>query len=169
MKKYRCDLNNEGVATTSFEIKLNRSYTAKLLQASNEAKRYYNELKNYILTYKNISNRTSWYFESFNNGRNQLVKFGIKGKTLCLYYGLDVKEYKSTKYLVEEVSTLKLKEVPCLYRIKNSRRCNYAKDLVDNVMKKYGLVKGEEVHNRYDLPYETNKSLLARNLIKEVK
>ena len=152
-----------------FEIRYNRSYTAKLIQASDEAKSYYNELKNYILSYKKISDRISWHYESFNSGRNQLIKFGVKGKTLCLYFHLNPNDYQDSKYLVEEVTSKKYEEVPCLYRIKNPRRCNYAKELIDVVMNAYGLVKDEEQHETYELPYEPREPLLARGLIKEVK
>ena len=152
-----------------FEIKYNRSYTAKLIQSSDEAKGYYNDLKNYILSYKGVSNRTSWHFESFNNARNQLIKFNIKGVTLCVYLALDASEFLDSKYKVETATSKKYEEVPCLYRIKNPRRCKYVKELIDMVMEKNGLTKGEEKHVKYNLPYEPREALLERCLIKELK
>ena len=153
----------------TFEIRYNRSYTAKLIQASDEAKDYYKELKNYILSYKDVSNRTSWHYESFNKGREQLFKFAIKGKTLCVFYQLDPTQVDNDKYKVEESTSKKFEEVPCLYRIKNPRRCEYAKELIDMVMKKFQVEKGEPQNENYQYPYESREPLLARGLIREVK
>ena len=153
-----------------FNIRYIKSFTAKLIQSPDETKKYYEELKNYVLSYKKTTSRVSWHYDSINSGRNQVIKFSIRGKTLCVYYALDANDYLDTKYKVEEVDSKKFEEVPCLYRIKNDRRLGYAKDLIDTVMNNLGLVKGEEQHEVYsDLPYEPNAPLIARGLIKELK
>ncbi|MBE6142007.1 MAG: hypothetical protein E7175_04140 [Erysipelotrichaceae bacterium] len=153
-----------------FNIRFIKSFTAKLIQSPDETKKYYEELKNYVLSYKKTNSRVSWHYDSINSGRNQVLKFAIRGKTLCLYYPLNVEDYNDTKYKVEAVESKKFEEVPCLYRIKNDRRLGYAKDLIDTVMNNLGLVKGEEQHEVYsDLPYEPNKPLISRGLIKELK
>ena len=127
------------------------------------------ELKNYALSYKKANSRVSWHYDSVNVGRNQVLKFSIRGKTLCLYYALDAEEYADSKYKVEKVESKKFEDVPCLYRIKNDRRRDYAKELIDVVMEKVGAVKGEESNEDYHIPYEETKVLLGKGLIKEVK
>ena len=153
-----------------FNIRYIKSFTAKLIQSPDETKKYYEELKNYVLSYKKTTSRVSWHYDSINSGRNQVLKFAIRGKTLCLYYPLNASDYEDSKYKVEAVDSKKFEEVPCLYRIKNDRRLGYAKDLIDTVMSNLGLVKGEEQHEVYsNLPYEPNAPLIARGLIKELK
>ena len=151
-----------------FEIRFIKSFTAKIIQASDEMKKYYEELKNEALSYKNTTSRTSWHFDSVNSGRNQVMKFAVRGKTLCVYFALNADEYNDSKYKVEKVESKKFEEVPCLYRIKNDRRLGYAKELIEVVMKKFSLQKGKEQHESYILPYEENKPLIERGLIKEV-
>ena len=153
----------------TFRIQFVKSFTAKLIQSGDETKSYYQELKNEILSYKGVRNRVSWHYESFNEGRNQLVKIAVRGKTLCLYFALDMKDFKGSKYRVELCESAKYAAVPCMYRIKNDRRCEYAKDLIAMVMEKFGLVKGEQQIVEYSFPYENNEALLAKGLIKEVK
>ena len=152
-----------------FQIRYIKSFTAKLIQASDESKAYYEQLKNEALSYKGVTSRVSWHYDSINFGREQVMKFAIKGKTLCVFYALNPDEYLDSKYKVEKSEVKKFTEVPCLYRIKNDRRRDYAKELIKVVMAKYGLEKGEEKHESYILPYEDNKPLIARGLIKELK
>ena len=153
-----------------FQIRFVKSFTAKLIQSPDETKKYYEELKNYVLSYKKTTSRISWHYDSINSGRNQVLKFSIRGKTLCVYYPLNADDYAESKYKVEKVESKKFIEVPCLYRIKNDRRRDYAKDLIDTVMANLGLTKGEEQHEVYsNLPYEPNKPLIERGLIKELK
>ena len=151
-----------------FEIRFIKSFLAKLSQASDEVKDYYNALKNYALSYKGLSARVSWHYDSLNYGREQVLKFAIRGKTLCVYFALD-SEALDPKYKVEKVESKKFSEVPCLYRIKNDRRFAYAKELIDLLMGKLGVKQGKEPNDDYRLPYEETKVLLAKGLIKEVK
>ena len=152
-----------------FEIRFIKSFTAKLIQAPDEGKKYYEDLKNEVLSYKKTNSRVSWYYDSINSGRNQVIKFGVRGKTLCVYFPLNADDYADSKYKVEKVEAKKYEDVPCLYRIKNDRRFAYAKELIAEVAEKLGLVKGEEQKESYILPYEENKPLIQRGLIKELK
>ncbi len=152
-----------------FQIRFVKSFTAKLIQSPIETKKYYEELKNEVLSYKGTHSRISWHFDSVNAGRNYILKFAIRGKTLCVYFPLDSEKLED-KYKVEKAETKRYEDVPCLYRIKNDRRCGYAKDLIAMVASNLGLEKGEEQHEVYsNLPYEENKPLIARGLIKELK
>ena len=152
-----------------FNIRYNKSFKAKLIQSSDEIKAQYAELKNEILSYKKTNDRLSWSFDSINSGRTQIVKFAIRGKTLCVYFALNADDYADSKYKVEKVESKKYEAVPCLYRIKNERRLGYAKDLFAAVAEKNGLIKGETPSVDYYLPYETTESLIKQELIKELK
>ena len=152
-----------------FRILRKKSFTAKLYQSPDETKRYYNELKNEVLSYERTRSRVSWFYDSVNAGRNPLIKFGIRGKTLCVYYPLNADDYAESKYKVEKAEAAKYESVPCMYRIKNDRRLKYAKDLIATVCEKMGLVQGDIPTNDYYHPNETTEYLIAKGLIKEVK
>ena len=167
--------NDEEVETVTdehgnvFQIRYIKSFTAKLIQSPEETKKYYEELKNEVLSYKKTNSRVSWHYDAINSGRNYVLKFAVRGKTLCVYLPLNP-EGLEEKYKVEKVENKRFEDVPCLYRIKNDRRCEYAKELIAQVCEKLGLEKGEEQHEVYsNLPYEPNKPLVARGLIKEQK
>ena len=152
-----------------FQIRYIKSFTAKLIQSPEETKKYYEKLKNEVLSYKKTNSRISWHYDAVNSGREYVLKFAIRGKTLCVYLPLDP-EKQEEKYKVEKVESKKFEDVPCLYRIKNDRRCEYAKELIAKVCESLGLEKAEEQHEVYsNLPYEPNKPLIARGLIKEQK
>ena len=154
---------------TAFEIRYARSFKAKLIQADEKLKANYAEIKNEILSYKNVKSRTSWSAETVRAGRQSIFKFGVRGKTLCVYYALNAGDFADSKYKVEEVKSGRFAQVPCLYRIKNGRRVSYAKELIAVIAKKFGLKKGEQSALTFDLSYEDDESLLKRGLIRELK
>ena len=151
-----------------FNIRFIKSFTAKLSQSEDIVKDYYTVLKNYALSYKKANSRVSWHYDAINVGRDYVLKFAIKGKTLCVYYALDVSKLDE-KYKVEDAKGKKYEEVPVLYRIKNDRRCEYAKELIDLLMKQKGLEQGENPSEDYHIKKESTKALLEKGLIKELK
>ena len=150
-----------------FNIRYNKSFTAKLIQSSDDAKKYYGELKNEVLSYGKAKSRLSWAYDSVNAGRAPIVKFVVRGKTLCVYFPLNAAELNE-KYKVETVDAAKYAAVPCMYRIKNERRLRYAKELIETVCASLGLTKKEAKNEDYYLPYETTEALIAKGLIKEL-
>ena len=150
-----------------FNIRYNKSFTAKLIQSSDETKGYYGELKNEVLSYGKAKSRVSWAYDSINAGRAPVVKFGIRGKTLCVYFPLNA-ETLEEKYKVEKINAAKYAAVPCMYRIKNERRLRYAKELIAMACASLGLNKGEAKTEDYYLPYEKTEALVKKGLIKEL-
>ncbi len=150
--------------------KYDKSFTARIIQAPEAVKGYYSVLKNELLSYRKVKARTTWKKEGFRLGRTGVAKFTMRGKTLCLYLALDTAAYEGTKYAVEDVSAKSQHgRTPCLYRIKNARRCNYAKALIADAAEKAGAVKGETPNENYVYPYEADEPLLARKLIKRIE
>ena len=154
---------------TKFYIRRIKSFTAKLIQSDDQAKAFYGELKNEVLSYEKTLSRVSWHYDSVYYGRKPVLKFGIRGKTLCVYFALDVKDFKATKYKVELCESKKFALVSCMYRIKNEHRCTLAKDLIATVCANLGLIKGEQQNIEYSLPYEDTEALIEKGLIKEIK
>ena len=85
-----------------------------------------------------------------------------------MYLALDPDEYEGTKYKVVRSFAKRYAEVPCLYRIKNTRRLKYAVDLIKAAAEKAGLSAGENAGVDYYQPYDTTESLVQRELIKEL-
>jgi hypothetical protein len=150
-------------------VRYRKSFTAKLIQCSDETKSWYTALKNEFLSYKKVKSRVSWKYDSINLGRVALAKFAIRGKTLCVYFALDPKEFAGSRYKVESDESRRFEEVPCMYRIKNRKRAKYAMQLFALLAERNNLKKADETpKNDYYLPYEHSVELIGRNLIKEV-
>lgn len=149
--------------------RLKKSFTAKLIQSSDEVKERYSQLKNAFLRYKRTNSRVSRLADSINCGRKMLGKFVIRGKTLCLYLALDPDDYAGTKYKVDRAAGKRYERVPCGYRIISARRAKYALDLIAAVAAKYSLAPIEREAADYRPAYEETHPLVARGLIRAGK
>ena len=150
-------------------IMYNKSFTAKLIQLDDISKQWYSMLKNELLSYRKVRARMSWKRESFRLGRKCVARFVVRGKRLCLLLALSAADYEGTRYRVEDISDVKsCADTPCLYRIKNARRAEYAKSLIADVMAQLGAEKTETPSENYVLPFETTEALIERGLIKKI-
>ncbi|MCM1367798.1 MAG: hypothetical protein NC184_03190 [Roseburia sp.] len=149
-------------------VRYQKPFQVKLIQAPDEAKDFYSQLKNELLSYKKVKSKASKSYESYTIGRNQLAKLVIRGKTLCLYLALDPDDYAETKYKVERSESKKYSEVPCLYRIKSMRRVKYAAELIKTLCEKFGAEQGEVGSVNYRPYYESTEKLLKKGLIKKI-
>lgn len=152
-------------------MQYNRSFTARIIQASNELKSRYSELKNYILSYKGIKNKISWKKETFRQGRNTLATFVVRGKTLCLCLALNPKQFVDTKYKVMDFSIRSPKsKTPCMYRISNDRRVKYAKELIDILFnQQFHLDFKEQPNQDFTIPYEELEALIEKDLVRIIE
>ena len=73
------------------------------------------------------------------------------------------------KYKVERIESKKYEDSPFLYRIKNDRRCDYAKELVDIAMRRLHIPKVNDSNKDFSIPYETTNALIEKGFIKEFK
>jgi len=150
-------------------IKYNKSFTAKIIQSSDEVKANYSRIKNELLSYKGVKARMSWKGETFYSGRVTYAKLCVRGKCLSLFLALDPKEYADSKYIVEDMSEIAAHEkTPCLYRLKNERRIKYSCELIEKVMQGREKAEQEEVDWASKYPYEETQPLVDRGLIKEL-
>ncbi|MBR1925845.1 MAG: InlB B-repeat-containing protein [Clostridia bacterium] len=100
----------------------------------------YIELKKEILSYNGTKAIMGKRFEYIKLGRETILKFAVKDKTLCVYYDVDVDSLNS-KYMVEQERSRNSVGVTCVYKIKNYRRLNYAKQIITLLAKKFDLKK----------------------------
>ena len=151
-------------------VHYDRSFTAKIIQLSNDGKEWYTHVKNELLSYKGVKGRVSWKRETFRIGRAPVARFTVRGKTLCLMIAVDPAGFTGTKFSVEDVSNVaSTADTPCLYRIKSARRAKYAKELIAAVMKELGIFKDPafEPQDYYE-GYEGDMGLMSKGLIKRV-
>lgn len=152
-------------------VRYDKSFEAKLIQGDDALKRRYSELKQELLSYKKVSARRSWQHEAFRLGRGPVAKLVVRGKTLRLYLALDPAPYEGSKFLVEDASEhAKFEKTPLLYRIKNDRRCRYAKELIAAAVASAGGVRGEDCAEDFSqIPFEDTKALIDRGLVRIVE
>ena len=148
----------------------NRSFTSRVIQASDETQSRYERIKNHILSYKDVKSRVSWGYDAFRKGRQAIATILIKGKTLNVYLALDPKEYEDTKYRFEDASEVKkYADVPMRLRVKNDLNERYAIELIDILMEKLAIAMGTEQNENYHRDYEPDEQLLKEDLIRLVK
>ncbi|PWM74766.1 MAG: hypothetical protein DBX59_03200 [Bacillota bacterium] len=145
-----------------------RSYFSRLAQAEDELKDYYYALRAKLLSYRKMTNRVSWNYESFNRGRMQCVKLKIRGKSLVMYIALDPKELNVNKYHHQDVSeTAKYAEVPTMMKIRSPRGLKYAMELVDLLLgQKLNLGVKKMQPEAVEIPYASDETLLEQGYIK---
>lgn len=148
-----------------FVAKYKKSFVAKLSLSSDDTLAYYSDLKNELLSYKKIKERTSWGYETFRRGRKLIAKLAVRGKTLRLYVALDPSNFEKAI----DVSHVKSHaSVPCLLKIKNPRRLGYAKALISLAMQEAKVARKEIEYVDYTetFVYRDLESLIAAGLIK---
>lgn len=146
-----------------------KSFTAKLIQASDAVKEYYADLANEFLTYGKVRNRVSWAYSAFYAGRKTLSRFSIRGKTLYLYLALDPRNFVGSKFFFRDESAVRRYEkVPFRLKVRSRRGVKLAKELTEILMRNSGLIRSDrnETVRPSDYPYDTVKNLLKRGLIR---
>ena len=161
------ELDELAIETDEGRIVFDRSFTARLIQNNDAFKARYSELKNHILSYKGVRCRTSWKKETYSVGRKTIATFSIRGKTLLMYLATDPSKFDNTKYKVENMSEVaSRRKTPLLFRIKNYRRTEYAKQLISMVFAENDVPKIDRKPQDYTVPYRSTDYLVKRGLIK---
>ncbi|MBQ4071244.1 MAG: uL15 family ribosomal protein [Clostridia bacterium] len=150
-------------------VRYRTSFMSRLIQSEPPIQDYYTIVKNHLLSYKGVKARTSWNFESFNKGRIQCAKLNVKGSAFQVYLGLDPNEYSEDKYHFTDVGDKpKLDKVPLMMKVKSDRSLKYTIELIDEVMSKNGIERGENPELDYHMPYETTEALVDKDLVKVI-
>jgi len=139
----------------------NRSYKARLIQSSDTVKGWYSQIKNAALSYKGVKSSVSW--------RQEKVTIALRGKTLSVYFPLEVSKIKN--YDVEDVSDKSVHAAtPCLLRVKKEAHVNQAIDLVSQAAAKLVLEETAAKKTDYVKEYklETTEQLIEEGLVKVV-
>lgn len=144
-----------------------KSFTAKLMQANDSVKVWYFELKNCILCYEKTKVNVRWNNEKFYIGRTNVATLTMRGKQLCLYLAVNAEEYTDQFPVKASTSEMYNHLTPCLFRIKSAKHVKQAKELIALMMSDYGVMYLKTNHSIYALPYEDDDALVAKGLAKK--
>jgi len=142
----------------------NYSFDARAHLADEKSKKRYNELKNYLLSYKGMKLKKSWRNESFRIGGKTLAKFWINGRVIDMYINLEPREISDLTY--KYVGNKEMhKKTPVLFKITSDQNLADGYNLLELKLKKFEKNELAEEEN-YILEYIDRKTLLANGLIK---
>lgn len=146
----------------------NRSFTARLIQSSDTVKEWYATIKDAALSYKGTRSSSAWRQEKIYKGRALFVKLAIRGRTLCVYFPLNVGEVKNIE--VEDVSDKPVHAAtPALLRIKKDVHARQALELVAMSAEALGLEAGKaHVTDKSEYALQTTEQLIEAGLVKLV-
>lgn len=146
---------------TAFEYKYRYSFLARLTEAGEPLQTYYEEIKNYILSFDKTKSSMAWAHETFKNGRKPVAQIKGRGKKLQIYLPVEASVFENTKYHVENLAKDgKTPQYPTRFKVTSTRSLKYAKEIIDTVMAGYGIAKGELLTENYHLPYKTTEEML---------
>ena len=147
-------------------IKYRKSFRARMIQSADEAKSYYSEVKNYLLSFDGVAASDSWNYESFANGRKQIAKINVSGKTVVVFLALDPATLEGSKYKYDDVGARKrFEKTPVKIKVRSPRSMKWAKELIDMTMEANGRPFVALSEENYVDPYEEKEPLIARDLI----
>ena len=146
----------------------NRSFTARLIQSSDTVKEWYAMIKDAALSYKGTRSSSAWRQEKIYKGRALFVKLAIRGRTLCVYFPLNVGEVKNIE--VEDVSDKPVHAAtPALFRIKKDVHAQQALEFVAMSAEALGLEAGKaHVTDKSEYALQTTEQLIEAGLVKLV-
>ncbi len=169
-EKYAEMLAQESAGEVRLVNRYRRSFRSRMVQSQGNVQEYYSVIKNALLSYKGVKDRTSWDYESFNKGRTKVAKINAKTKTLYLYLAIDPATLADTKYFFEDMSDKKkYAQVPVLMKIKGERKLKHALELIEKICSEQlelPAVKDFEATD-YTVPYENTAALVDQGLIKQ--
>ena len=108
--------------------------------ADEQTKQNFNEIAQKFESFKKAKRRDSKKFVTFSKGRTRLARITMSGKTIKCYFALDPNEFATSKYHHKDAGDkLKYEKTPFMLRVKSGRSLKYAKQLIDELAKKYNL------------------------------
>lgn len=118
-------------------------FQERMVNAEDDMKDNYNELKNEILSY-GVKSRVSNSGDTFRLHRKTFVKITIAGKSLKLYFALNPADYENSTIPVQNAGEKNIySEIPLVFKVKSGLSLRRAKQLIADVMQPDGLVQGE--------------------------
>ncbi len=152
-------------------MRYNRSFIARIIQSTDDQKRYYGQVRNALLSYRKVNSNIAWGAERFHKGRETIARFKIRGKTLVVYLALDPATHEISVYHHKDVSSNKsLHGTPMMIKVKSPLGVKKAVRLIDEMLAARDGVKRNVPERDYAAmyPYETIEELIEDGLVKDV-
>jgi hypothetical protein len=138
-KQFRSVLPPESDLTRTGKKKIIRvPFYERMAMASPSLRAQYEELKNYLLSYR-VKSRLSNAGDMFRLHKEEYAKISIAGKSLKLHLALDPKPYEDTPIPVDDASDKKIyKNIPLVFKVKSNLSVKRARKLIDDLMLQKG-------------------------------
>lgn len=120
------------------------SFLDRLALLPKEFQKCYNDIRQHLLTYKDVKSRISTRCESFKFHNQHLAKISVGGKTLKLYLALDPNDDQISKIRImsRDVSlTAAYKDVPYLIPIRSNLASQKACIVINQMMSTKNISK----------------------------
>ena len=123
---------------------LRRSMENKLILADTRERRYYNKLKNEILSYIGIRAEMQTATEVFRNGKQVVARLALAGFTR-IYFALDPDEFDVERYKQADKTEVDFEDAKMLLRVRNDDEYAIASELL-------AIMMGALNVNRFETP-----------------
>ncbi len=152
-------------------VRIAKSFTARLIQADPQVQMYYTAMKNTALSFRDVISKVGWSYDKIVQGTKTLMKLSIRGKnTLVVYYALPVAEYSGCGIAFDDVSSDKKHiKTPVRIKIKDEFVLKDAMAMVVKLMERRGVPFSHLEEKDYRMPFETTQQLISRGLVKELE
>lgn len=125
-----------------------KCFIEKLLNLDYVQKDNYNLLKNTIMRYENIKNRTSNSYDTFLYKNKVIIKLGVMGKSIRLYLALDPNNYEKSKFPHKDVSDkIRHKNTPYMMKISSNLSVKRAGKLINELLTSLSLENNNDYEN----------------------
>ena len=142
--------DNSWIATADqdLRIKPKMSFDMRLRVADDDIKKFYSEIKNELLSY-GIHDRLSRHRENFNQGRINICRMVINGKTLKVYLAVDPESIDKRYFHHTDVGHRKgLVELPTMINVRSKVAARKVKELITLMME--SLVISKKPYEQHD-------------------
>ena len=124
-------------------------YPQKVGLLDEEQKRNYNLLKNEIMSYEDVKNETTKYFDNFTYKNRMIFKIGAVGNTIKLFLALEPKNYPEGQFPHKDVGKQKKhRNTPFQIKISSKLSIKRAMILIGDIAVLKKLRKKEEYEEK---------------------
>ena len=120
------------------KVVLKRSFENKLIIADTRERRYYNRLKNELLSYEGIKAEMQTATEVFRHGKQVVARLSIAGFTR-IYFALNPNEFDIDRYKQADQTTADFEDAKMLLRVRDDDEFAIAAELTAIMMGALGI------------------------------
>ncbi len=151
-------------------VKFDRSFLSRVIQ-NEKIKRFYDEVKNYCMSFERVKARSAWSAESFSVGNEIIVKLIVLGGALCACVALSPDAYSQKEYPHADYSAKReFSSTPMMLPIRTVQEAKIARRMIAEAFTNR-CVYTVEFPTRADyaeaLPMQKDETLLKKKLIKK--